>query len=1122
MADAKSQSFFQDAIDWFKSVFEWIPQHMGDPGLSASLRSDLGLNPNSDANVVTLPHTKELDPDKESFNETIAEVTKLVTAATAWGDTVKNGGDGWDAFFLVAQVASASSVHANLPALYALGKLGSVISSDPEDVETVAITPIKQLLSGKGFDANTGDAVVRMLIESSFMLVPALDWLLHDNKAPVSIQCFYGWDPFPGSATPVADDASSGVTTILLTHNGGVVGEKVGLTLAPMPAAFQGPALMLGLSGGLKLNLDEHGRKWAFEVDASSGRTLFVPLRGGEPKFKLVKGDPKFSLSIAISHEAAADEPPAFRLGGATGTRFEARSLQFGLRADGAGVGLTFRLVDAALIINLGEDAFLGQVAPAELKIDIDVGFALSTDGGFRLDGGSQLHVSLPINKSIAGVFTIFSLELELGPGEGGHDIGLLAAGGFSFKLGPFAATVDRIGMRTDLSFRKGNLGPIDMALAFKPPSGIGLTIDAGVVKGGGYLFAEPNLGRYAGALELKIGPVGVKALGVISTKWPDGTSGWSFLLLIYFDFPPIQLSFGFVLSGAGGMIGLQHGMSLDAIRSGLKTGALNDVLFPRDPVADAPRLINTLLTIFPPTRYAFTIGPMFELGWGTPLIVAMRLGLLVELDNALGGDRPVSLSKIVLLGVLSADLPFRNDMGLAILHLEVDFLGYLDFGNKQLGFEAVLRNSRVLGTLELFGGLSLFMQFGEHPDFIFSAGGVFPGYTQFPTGFHPPDRLGLQMSMPPARLRLEIYFAISPATIQAGAKLEVWYGVSGVGEVHGFISFDALCERHPFHFKVLLNALLEAKVFDHKLSGIAVKAELSGPGLWVLDGDATVSILLWHVSLPVHTSFGEADAAPTATTNVQSALLLAAKDNGNWGAQPALGADTMVTLAPAEPGGRLLAHPLAALTFTQKVAPFGLTLEKVGTNTIEGPNRFDVTGVTINDVLLPTPPTSLPELFARSQYVELPAERRMAEPEFEPMAAGIRIGSDAFALPPPADATAADIVFETLDYDDVVRSSRQTLLGADLIVHAQIGAVARGAGRVHDALRTEPARAMKTALSVNPPRYAVVDAVTLAAVGGVALTDSTRASFSMAQQALRGAGVARQVIQSFEIALAG
>ena len=34
--------------------------------------------------------------------------------------------------------------------------------------------------------------------------------------------------------------------------------------------------------------------------------------------------------------------------------------------------------------------------------------------------------------------------------------------------------------------FQSGNAGPFDIQLGFKPPKGVGLSVDCGVVKGGG------------------------------------------------------------------------------------------------------------------------------------------------------------------------------------------------------------------------------------------------------------------------------------------------------------------------------------------------------------------------------------------------------------------------------------------------------------------------------------------------------------------------------------------------------------------------------------------------------------------------------------------------------------
>ena len=100
-----------------------------------------------------------------------------------------------------------------------------------------------------------------------------------------------------------------------------------------------------------------------------------------------------------------------------------------------------------------------------------------------------------------------------------------------------------------------GNLGPLELDLRFKPPNGVGLSLDAGGIKGGGFLRFDPEHGEYAGALELDfVGLFSVKAIAIINTKMPDGSPGYSLLILITAEFQPIQLSFGFTLNGVGGL----------------------------------------------------------------------------------------------------------------------------------------------------------------------------------------------------------------------------------------------------------------------------------------------------------------------------------------------------------------------------------------------------------------------------------------------------------------------------------------------------------------------------------------------------------------------------------------
>ena len=89
-----------------------------------------------------------------------------------------------------------------------------------------------------------------------------------------------------------------------------------------------------------------------------------------------------------------------------------------------------------------------------------------------------------------------------------------------------------------------------------------------------------------------------------------------------------------------------------------------------------------------------FLIGPMAKLGWGTPTLVSLELGLLLELP------RPA----FAILGVLRVALPAEE---FAIVYLQVNFAGSVDFEKGQLQFDASLYNSRVL-TFPLTGDMAV------------------------------------------------------------------------------------------------------------------------------------------------------------------------------------------------------------------------------------------------------------------------------------------------------------------------------------------------------------------------------------------------------------------------------
>ena len=265
-----------------------------------------------------------------------------------------------------------------------------------------------------------------------------------------------------------------------------------------------------------------------------------------------------------------------------------------------------------------GADGFLGTLlAGLRVESEFDLGVGFSSKEGLFFTGSATLEIQVPLHVAL-GPVELTALTITVGLDPAGFPIGL----GVDIKamLGPLQAVIEQMGLEATLSLppgRDGNLGPVDFALGFKPPKGAGLSLDVGVVKGGGYLFLDHEKGEYAGALELTFAEfLSLKAIGLITTRMPDGSAGFSLLIIITAEFGTgIQLGFGFTLLGVGGLLGLNRTMRLDALMEGVRTGALESVMFPRDVIANAPRIISDLRTFFPPEEGKFLIGPMVKIG---------------------------------------------------------------------------------------------------------------------------------------------------------------------------------------------------------------------------------------------------------------------------------------------------------------------------------------------------------------------------------------------------------------------------------------------------------------------------------------------------------------------------
>jgi hypothetical protein len=572
-------------------------------------------------------------------------------------------------------------------------------------------------------------------------------------------------------------------------------------------------------------------------------------------------------------------------------------------------------------------------------------------------------------------------------------------SGGFSVAisgdLGPIQFRINGLGLKSSFAISEGgSLGCLDASIGVQLPTGISLSIDAGPVRGGGVIAYDEPSGRYSGALSLAIGDISLRAIGILDTRAP-GVSGYSFLIVISAEFTPIQLGFGFTLTGVGGLCGIQRAVSVTALQEGVRSGTLASLLFSRDPIGQATQLIAGLQRAFPPTADRYVFGPMFKLGWGTPTLLTADLGIVLQLPS------PII---IALLGTLSAKIPRPEG---AVVEINLDILGVLDLGEKKLSIDASLRDSRI-AAFTLTGDLALRYSWGAEPDFALSLGGFNPAFRP-PPSFPTLRRLSLALgSGNNPRLSLAAYFALTSNSLQFGARAEVYAEAMGFN-ILGYLEFHALFIFSPFSFRFDFAAGVALRRGTSVLMAVSVTGRLEGPRPWHVMGSASISILFFEVSISFDETFGDPpERARIEPVNLWDPLLTALRDLRNWSATLPTGTSRGVsTAADGEQPARVRLDPMSALAVRQKVMPLDRRITKLGESPIEGPTRIRVGAVRVgcNDQGVggtPVQHEALTEPFAAAQYESLNDAQRLSRPSFEPMAAGAQAQGRALATERP------------------------------------------------------------------------------------------------------------------------
>lgn len=709
-----------------------------------------------------------------------------------------------------------------------------------------------------------------------------------------------------------------------------------------------------------------------------------------------------------VVDRAQADGAPVVIVGSADGTRLQFRGLAGGggvrVDSDGADVYTEFRVQGLEFVLAPGDgDGFIAAVLPRDgFTLGADLSVGVSHRDGFSFRGSSTLEIRIPTHLAL-GPVEIQALTVSASPSADALPVSLGAT--FRAALGPVKAVVEEIGLTARLSFRPdndGNLGPVDLALGFKPPKGAGLTVDAGVVKGGGYLYFDPDRGEYAGALELDFaGIVALKAIGLISTRMPDGGRGFSLLIVIAAEFGGggIQLGFGFSLLAVGGLVGLNRGMDLDALVNGLRSGAIESVMFPKDVVANAPRILSDLRAFFPPEDGTFLVGPMAKIGWGTPALIRISLGIVIEIPPG----------NVAVLGVLSCVLPTEQ---LALVVVRVQFVGALQVDKSRLWFTARLFDSRIL-TMTINGGMGLLVSWGDDPELVLTVGGFHPSFRPPPLPFPVPERISVDILNQPGRLlRVSGYLAVTSNTVQFGARAELRLGFDDFG-IEGELSFDALFQFSPFRFVIEISAHVSLKAFGVGLFGIDLEFKLEGTSPWRAHGRGSISLLFFEISADFDIEWGESHQTTLPPVEVLALLENEVHKTEGWSTRlPGGGTRTLVTLRDLTSADGLVLHPLGTLFISQRVIPLGVRVDRVGAQSASDGRLFRIEPGP-RSVFVKVSDTG--EKFAMAQFQDMDDAAKLSRPAYEEQSAGIEMAAAEGVLAAPR------IVRRSARYEQIV-----------------------------------------------------------------------------------------------------
>lgn len=794
-------------------------------------------------------------------------------------------------------------------------------------------------------------------------IAKAIDKEINDAKAAVQeMAAELGASPFE---VDEAMRAMTALVKLLIAYDNALtkVAEEIAKKANDGRTPEQIKDAIAGMNAPIKKALNSAGGAVAGEFDKLCKLLLNIDNAAAGLGDKLVWNYAEKRLHVDLVAVGSASLPPV---------NFDGASLRaFFTYKTEVKAGLEIK---TKLKAGLRGDKMMDKIMPGQPPTaDTDqVAITLDTKDGLTFGSGPNKRLVLPVRFSWPGIeLREFALEQPAQDNDATKNrvnIVVTVAG----KLGEtFACVVEGGG----ISIRWVPGGAPDVAP--KIPSGAGLRLKTSVVTGGGYLRYDEVKKEYGGSMQLQLAKIGIYAVGVL------GVDPFNMVIVIGVRFSPgIQLGYGFQLSGLGGILAIERTLDSAALRDGLKDGVVGQLLFPEDPVAAAPQILNSLGKIFPPRAGGFVVGPIAELAWGPPgmRMIAARLGIVLALPDP----------KVVLLGAVQIGVPNVDvEPKLRVVDIRAELMGEI---NPDFFFLKVsLAGSKIM-KLEISGDIALFIKWSDEGAFALSVGGFFPGYDA-PKEIGDMRRVGIRMAppVPWLSLSIEAYVAITSNSVQFGGKVSL-LATLGPAKAEGWLALDAMFRWAPtFYFVVRVDAGIKVSAFGVTLAGVTFKGEISGDKPFRLEGHAAVEILWWDVPVDIGPlEWGEKPPAPAQQSNPLTIAAEAFKTDEAWTPLLPPEVQAMVRLDP--PDAVRLYHPCGRIEARQIAVPFETDMDRIGQGKVTSRR------VNLREARLGGQPAAavwpLKDRFAAGHFLDLKDHEVLARPPYEEHVSGLGMGA--------------------------------------------------------------------------------------------------------------------------------